>query len=93
MAHALASQKTSLRDELIRALKDTKPIGTDLERSAVKNVFDEMLRKLCNTRIQEFLSSLKQKMASNNGHASTSDQNLRDKLLAQHTNLQSRVCM
>ncbi len=72
---------------LFELLKTNNPIGTDLERSAVQNVFDEMLRKLCNKRIQEFLSSLKQKMASNKDHPSTSDQNLRDKLLAQHTNL------
>lgn len=64
----------------------------DLERScAIENIYNELIRKLCNTRIQEFLSSQKQKLASDKGHASTSAQNLRDTLLTQHANIQSRI--
>lgn len=58
--------------------------------TATDNVFNEMVRKLCNTRMQEFLSSQKQKIASNNGHASTVGQNLRDTL---HINFQSRTTL
>ena len=67
------------------------PIETDTEKQAALNVFDEMLRKLSNTRIQEFLSSLQQKIDSGKGQASLTGQNLRDQLLTQHLNLQSRV--
>lgn len=35
--------------------------------------------------------SQQQKIASDSGHASTKGQNLRDSLLTQHTQLQSRV--
>ena len=64
-------------------------IEEDIEKEAVDTVFDEMLRKLANTRIQEYLSSLKQKIAVNKGQASTGGQNLRDKLLTHHINTQS----
>lgn len=50
-----------------------------------------MWRKLCNTRIQEFLSSLTQKITSSKGKVATTGQNLRDQLLTQHINVQSRV--
>lgn len=69
------------------------PIETDTEKQAALNVFDEMLRKLSNTRIQEFLSSLQQKIVSGKGQASLTGQNLRDQLLTQHLNVQSRVIL
>lgn len=59
-------------------------IETDLEKQAVDNVYDEMLQKLVNTRIQEFISSLKQKIALNKCQSSTGGQNLRDQLLTHH---------
>ena len=93
MAHTVVSQRTSLRDQFVTLLNEITPIATDSDETsqAMKNVFDEMVRKLSNTRIQEFLSSQKQKLASSKGHASTTGQNLRDALLTQHTNLQSRT--
>jgi hypothetical protein len=59
--------------------------------AAMDNIYMEMIRKLCNTRIKEFFTSYSQKVASNKGKASTAGQNLRDTLLTQHTHLQSRV--
>ena len=59
--------------------------------SAIDHVYEEMVRKLSNIRIQEFLSTQKQKFACEKGQASTAGQNLRDTLLTQHTNLQSRI--
>ena len=55
------------------------------------NVFDELTRKLCNTRIQEFLSATKQEFATKKGMASTVDVNLRTTLLSDHTKLSSKV--
>ena len=66
------------------------PAENEICSSAFDGVYEEMVRKLCNIRIEEFLSSQKQKFASQKGQASTAGQNLRDTLLAQHTNLQSR---
>ena len=51
------------------------------------NIYNELSRKLCNTRIQEFLSATKQDLAAKKGLASTVDTNLRVTLLANHTKL------
>lgn len=40
------------------------PAENDLDHLAIDNVYEAMVRKLCNIRIQEFLSSLKQQLAS-----------------------------
>ena len=87
----VVSQRTSLQDQFVTLLSESTPITTDLDETsqAIKNVFDEMVRKLSNMKIQEFLSSQKQKLASSKSHVSTTDQNLHDVLLTQHTNLQS----
>ena len=74
----------------MKLLKDKMSSYSTLNGSAIDNVYDEFVRKLCNTRIQEFLSVQKQKFASDKGHASTKAQNLRDTLLTQHSNLQCR---
>ena len=52
-------------------------------------IYKDLTRKLCNIRLQEFISSQKQRFASAKGQA-TSGQNLRDTLLTMHINLQSR---
>ena len=52
---------------------------------AMNTVYDELTRKLCNTRIQEFLSATKQDLAAKKGLASTVDVNLRTTLLTNHT--------
>ena len=58
---------------------------------AVDNIYEEFTRKLCNTRIQEFLSATKQELAMKKGMASTVDVNLRTSLLSNHTKLFSKV--
>ena len=54
---------------------------------AMNAVYDELTRKLCNTRIHEFLSATKQDLAAKKGLASTVDVNLRTTLLTNHTKL------
>ena len=56
---------------------------------AISNVFNTFIRKLCNNRIQEFLSATKQHVATKKGLASTVDVNLRTTLLAHHTKLET----
>ena len=56
---------------------------------AMDRIYYEFSRKLCNARIQEYVSSTKQEFAAKKGLASTVDTNLRAKLLTQHTSLSS----
>ena len=56
---------------------------------AMDRIYYEFSRKLCNARIQEYISFTKQEFAAKKGLASTVDTNLRTKLLTQHTSLSS----
>ena len=62
-----------------------------LSTEALDGVFQEMTRKLCNTRIQEFISWTKQKTAASKRLATAVEQNLRASLLTQHTQLRSKL--
>ena len=90
MAHALVQKRTVHTEKFLELLNDLMPNFRSLSNSAIHNVYEEFVRKLCNTRLQEFLSVQKQKFALDKGRATTNAQNLRDTLLAQHSNLQSR---
>ncbi|SMN01934.1 hypothetical protein SPONN_220 [uncultured Candidatus Thioglobus sp.] len=61
-------------------------VGNTFETEVVKNVYLELTRKLCNTRIQEFLDVHRQKAASVGGSSTMAGQNLRDTLLTYHIN-------
>lgn len=88
----MENKKKALKETFSQALsKSGIPMTNDLYGDAEENVYKEMVRKLCNIRIEGFLSSQKQKIASEKGTASTTGQNLRDKLLTQHTNLQCQI--
>lgn len=91
MAHAKVHKQETVREKYHRCLNEIISSDNDLSTMAKDNVCQEIIRKSCNIRIQEFLSSQQQKIASDSGHASTKGQNLCDSLLTQHTQLQSRV--
>ena len=57
------------------------------------NVYNELVRKLCNTRIEKFISVQWQKFASKKCQAITSGQNLRNNLLTHHTNLHTKITL
>ena len=59
-----------------------------LSTEGLDGVFQEMTRKLCNTRIQEFISWTKQETAASKGLATS---NMRASLLTQHTQLRSKL--
>lgn len=61
-----------------------------ISSAAVENVYLELTRKLCNTRIQEFLDSTKQMESAKAGKGTLKGQNLRDNLLSKHVNLKSK---
>ena len=54
--------------------------------NAVEKVYSELTRKLCNTRLAEFVDCFKQIQASKVGSATLSGLNLRDTLLHDHIN-------
>ena len=58
---------------------------------AVHSVYTEFLRKLCNTRLGEFLDSYRQIQLTDSGSATLSGQNLRDTLLGLHVNLKTQL--
>ena len=68
-------------------------IGFDevLYEDAIKSVYREFIRKLCNIRVEEFLSTTRKKFANERGNASTKEQNLRDTLLMHHISLQLKI--
>ena len=66
-------------------------IDEELYEDAINNVYKEFVRKLCNIRIEEFMSTTRKKFANEKGNASTKEQNLRDTLLTHHTSLQSKI--
>ena len=54
-------------------------------QAAMGAIYMELSSKLCNIRIQEFLSATKQELAAKKGLASSVDVNLCTTLLTQHT--------
>ena len=71
-------------DALSNRVKDI-----DEESEAISVVYNEFSRKLCNTRLNEFVVH-KQLAAVKEGKASLTGQNLRD-TLTQHVQLRSRA--
>ena len=68
-------------------------LDEDLYRIAEDGVYKEFIRKLCNIRIEEFMSTSRIRFAAEKGNASTKEQNLRDTLLTHHTKLQSNITL
>ena len=66
------------------------PEFSEMGEKSVDSVFKEFVRKLCHTRVQEFLDSFKQQSAAHKGLATLAGQNLRDLLLSHHVNLKSK---
>ena len=78
--------KTLLSEKLASSKENVTCFQVELT-----SVYIELTRKLCNTRIEEFLSSHHQVHAAKQGNATTSGQNLRDCLLSQHVNLKTQI--
>jgi hypothetical protein len=78
-------QKDDLEVQFITLLKERY----EENKEAVRRIFLEFTRKLCNTRIQEFLDTYRQIAAKDDSASTLSGQNLRDKLLTYHVNPRS----
>ena len=66
------------------------PEFSEMSDKTVDSVYEEFVRKLCHTRVEEFLNSFKQQSAAHKGLATLAGQNLRDSLLSHHVNLRSK---
>ena len=78
-------QKSALKAEFITVIQEVY-LDCDRDKEVVHCIYLELIRKLCNTRIHEFLDVHRQVAAKRDGGATLSGQNLRDKLLTYHTN-------
>ena len=67
------------------------PNFATFDEEIVKDVYEGFTTKLCNTRIQEFVSATKQQLATKKGTASTVEVNLRTTLLTHHTKLTTKL--
>ncbi len=56
---------------------------------AIKVVYKELCRKLCHTRLGEYISATQQNLAALKGKSTLAGQNLRDELLTSHVNTKS----
>ena len=65
------------------------PEAVSLPFKNLSGIFTELVRKLCHTRIQEFIDSYKQSTTSNKRTATLTELNLRDSLLGHHVNLKA----
>ena len=67
-------------------------IARDVDETdeALISVYREFSRKICNTRLNEFINVQKQLSVMKSGKASLSGQNLRDTLLTPHVNMKTR---
>ena len=72
-------------------LSQKLPNVTTFDEEILKGVYEEFTSKLCNTRIQEFVSATKQQLATKKGAASTVEVNLRTSLLTNHTKLTTKL--
>ena len=89
----VATEKVKNNSELRKLYTDALMANFDSIEdmsSAVNEVYSELTRKLCNTRLAEFVDCFKQIQASKVGSATLSGLNLRDTLLRDHVNLKTQ---
>ncbi|XP_065907351.1 uncharacterized protein [Dysidea avara] len=91
ITHERIQEETKFFDTFKEILASKSPNITIYSEDAIRNVFETFTRKICNTRIQEFLSATKQQLATKKGLASTVDINLRPTLLAHHAKLETKL--
>ena len=82
---------SSLRSIFVNAVVNKITELKDANFAGFDSVFQELTRKVCHTRVQEYLDSFKQRTAASKGSGSLAGQNLRDSLLSNHVNLKSKI--
>lgn len=75
-----------LKGKLLGQQLDIKQYETEIQL-----VYKELSRKLCHTRLGEFVSATQQTAAAKQGKSTLAGQNLRDQLLCLHVNTKSQM--
>ena len=91
VAHEKVKEQADLKSSILKILAERLPNINTINQDSLENVFTVFTHKICNTMIQEFISSMKQQMASKKGLASTVDINLYPILLVHDTKLESKL--
>ena len=91
VAHENLMKNLQFKEQFLVILASLLPNIETFSEDSLNNVFDVLTRKICNTRIQEFVSATKQEFSAKKGLASTVDVNLRTTLLAHHTKLETKI--
>ena len=91
MAHKALDARRDIQDMFSDTLEQRLQNFDTFPERVLDSVFEVLVRKLCNIRIQEFISSTRQQLAAKKGLASTIDVNLRNILLAHHTKLETKL--
>lgn len=89
----VAHEKIQGQSRFFDTFREALPtnMATIYSDEAINNVFNAFTRRLCNTRIQEFLLATKQHLTTKKGLASTIDVNLKATLLAHHAKLETQL--
>ena len=90
VTHQELRRNVDLKSQFTAYFPARLPCFHFISSAAIETVYLELTRKLCNTRIQEFLDSTKQIESAKAGKGTLKGQNLRDNLLSQHVNLKSK---
>lgn len=88
--HQELQKNAELKSQFTAYFPSRLPSFHFISSTAIETVYLELTRKLCNTRIQEFLDSTKQIESAKAGKGTLKGQNLRDNLLSKHVNLKSK---
>jgi len=84
-------RNSSLRSLFLTTVVNKITELKDANLACFESLFQELTRKVCHTRVQEYLDSFKQKTAASKGSGTLAGQNLRDSLLSNHVNLKSKI--
>ena len=90
----MVTQQVQHNQELLKEFETflcSKVKGVQLSDKPIASVYSEFSRKLCNTRVNEFLDTYRQRLATEKGKVTLAGQNLRDTLLSQHVNIKSKL--
>ena len=87
-----AHAELCLHSDLMEEFRSILNLHTKVvDEAAIENVYNELIRKVCNTHIQEFFSARKQEFGAKKGLALIVDLNLQASMLSHHTKLASKL--
>lgn len=76
---------------IISGMMSERQLNVEQYQREIQSVYKELSRKLCHTRLAEFVSVTQQVAAAEQGKTTLAGQNLRDQLLCFHVNTKSQL--